>query len=510
MKKLPLILLLICISIYSLYFSLFTINRYQKFYAHYYDLGIMHHTVYNTYKAIETGDFSRILELTNPHNYSADQIKRMAIHNDMLLALFAPFYFIYDGPETLLILQSVGVALGALFVFGIGRVVFSEDKYRDWIGLIFAIAYLLYPPLQKGNSFEFHAATLATTFLLAMYYFWLIKRYKLSFAFMLLALLSKEQVGLTTAAFGVFILIEKYKYQKINNLVKIFSFENISRFIKKFRTDKSLTYSFLLIIIGIAWVILSITVIIPMARGEWHFAAKYYDHIIQNPWKIPYFLTKRYVISYMWDLLGPLGLVSLAAPMQLLMASPEFAINLLSGNSNMRNTYFHYQSVITAFVFISAIYGVKKIMNYKLRITNLSRDLLTHVVVLFMLISSVFFSYTSSSLPYAKLSDMYPWGKAQDKYDDIILWKKRLDQDQIKVSTTGHLAPHFTSRQYFYDFSWKYVYADYIVIDEHDARYGYLKETSASAYKALQDDPKYIKIYDKDGIEVYEKLEIRN
>jgi len=156
MKKLPLILLLICISIYSLYFSLFTINRYQKFYAHYYDLGIMHHTVYNTYKAIETGDFSRILELTNPHNYSADQIKRMAIHNDMLLALFAPFYFIYDGPETLLILQSVGVALGALFVFGIVKVVFPEDKYQDWIGLIFAIAYLLYPPLQKGNSFEFH------------------------------------------------------------------------------------------------------------------------------------------------------------------------------------------------------------------------------------------------------------------------------------------------------------------------------------------------------------------
>src|SRR3989344_6104351 len=364
MKKLPLILLLICISIYSLYFSLFTINRYQKCYAHYYDLGIMHHTVYNTYKAIETGDFSRILELTNPHNYSADQIKRMAIHNDMLLSLFAPFYFIYDGPETLLILQSVGVALGALFVFGIGRVVFSEDKYRDWIGLIFAIAYLLYPPLQKGNSFEFHAVTFATTLLLGMFYFLLIKRYIASFIFMLFALLSKEQVGLTTAAFGLYILIDRYKDKKIDNLKSIFSLHNIARLIKKIRNDKTLSFSLFIIVIGITWVILSITVIIPMARGEWHFAAKYYDHIIQNPWKIPYFLTKRYVISYMWDLLGPLGLVSLAAPLQLLIASPEFAINLLSGNSNMRNTYFHYQSVITAFVFISAIYGTKNIVSF--------------------------------------------------------------------------------------------------------------------------------------------------
>ena len=64
--------------------------------------------------------------------------------------------------------------------------------------------------------------------------------------------------------------------------------------------------------------------------------------------------------------------------------------------------------------------------------------------------------------------------------------------------------------QYFYDFSWKYIYADYIVLDPRDAIAGYLKETSLPAYKALQDDPKYIKIYDKDGIEVYEKLEIRN
>ena len=487
MKKLPAILLLLCISIYSIYFSLFTINRYQKLYAHYYDLGIMHHTVYNTYKAIETGDFSRILELTNPHNYSADQIKRLAIHNDMLLALFAPFYFIYDGPETLLVLQSVGVALGAFFVFMISRVVFSEYKYRDLLGLAFSLAYLLYPPLQKANTFEFHAVTFATTLLLAMFYFWLIKRYILSFVFMILALLSKEQVGLTIAAFGAFILIDRYKNKKIHK-------------------DNLLFFSLLFIIVGIAWVVLSMTVIIPMFRSDLHFAAKYYDHIITQPWKIPYYLSRKYVITYIWDLMGPVGLLSLAAPLQLLIAAPEFAINLLSNNANMRNTYFHYQTVVAAFVFISAIYGVKKITNNELRITNLSRDPLTLVVVMFMLISTVFFSYTSSSLPYAKLSDMYPWGKAQGKYDDVILWKKKLDQDQTKVSTTGHLAPHFTSRRYFYDFSWKYIYADYIVLDPRDAIAGYLKETSLPAYKALQDDPKYIKIYDKDAIEVYTKI----
>lgn len=500
MKKISPILLFICICIYSLYFSLYTINRYQKLYMHYYDLGIMHQTVYNSFKAIQTGDFSRILELTNPHDYSADQIKRMAIHNDMLLALLSPFYFIYAGPETLLVLQSVGVAFGAVFVFMISGVVFSEYKYRDFLGLAFSLAYLLYPPLQNANSFEFHAVTFATTFLLAMFYFFLIKRYKWSFVFMILALLSKEEVGLTIAAFGMFILIDRYKHKKI------FSFESIFRFMQKILTDISLSYSLIFIVIGIVWVTLSVAVIIPMYRGELHFAAKYYDHIITQPWKIPYYLSRKYVITYIWDLMGPVGLLSLAAPLQLLIAAPEFAINLLSNNANMRDTYFHYQTVIAAFVFISTIYGTKFLANFAESNMKIKKEKAYVIIIGVLLLSTAVSSYTVSSLPYSKQGGPHQWQARNANDDDIIFWKQKLDQDQTRVSTTGHLAPHFTSRQYFYDFSWKYIYADYIVIDPVDAKTGYLKETSAPAYKVLQDDPKYIKIYDKDGIEVYKKI----
>ena len=500
MKKiwhnLPLILLIVFIAIYSIYFSLFTINRYQKLYAHYYDLGIMHHTVYNTYKALQTGDMSRILELTNPHSFSADQVKRMSIHNDILLAFFAPFYFIHEGPETLLVLQAVGVAVGAFFIYKITNNVFKDVKYRAWIGLVFGLVYLLYPPLQKANSFEFHAVTFVTTIFLAMFYFWLVKRYVLSFFFVILALLTKEQVGLTVAAFGVFILVDNYKF---------FSLKQIARTLPRFKSDPALTFAVSIIIIGVIWVILSVFVIIPLARGQWHFASGYYDHIINAPWKIPYFLTKHYVIKYMFDLLGPVGFLSVAAPLQLLIAAPEFAINLLSSNSNMRNIYFHYDTVITAFVFISMIYGVKNITGFVEKIYEKARLYMLIILLTLTGATSLIFSFTSSTLPYARLRDIYPWKKPQDKYEDIIYWKKMLDQDQIKVSTTGHLAPHFTSRQYFYDFSWKYVYADYLVLDRHDARYGYLKKSSLSAYKALQVDPDYIKIYDRNGIEVYKK-----
>ncbi|PIQ72034.1 hypothetical protein COV87_00085, partial [Candidatus Roizmanbacteria bacterium CG11_big_fil_rev_8_21_14_0_20_37_16] len=160
---------------YIVYFSLFSILRYRTLYAHYFDLGIMHQTVYNTFMSLKTGDFTRFLELTNPHGF--DQVKRMAIHNDIFLAFLAPLYFVYSGPETLLILQTVVIALGAIAVYGISKIVFNKTHNVRLISLFFSFAYLMYPPLQRMNQFDFHAVALATPLLLFMFYCYLNKRY---------------------------------------------------------------------------------------------------------------------------------------------------------------------------------------------------------------------------------------------------------------------------------------------------------------------------------------------
>src|SRR3990167_5113324 len=195
------ILLWTSILAYIFFFSYFSILRYKTLYASYYDLGIMHQTVHNTYSSIKTGDWSRFLELTNP--MGADQIKRMAIHNDILLALLSVFYFIYSGPEMLLIIQSIVIALGALAIYKISLNVFKINL----LSLIFSISYLFYFPLQRANIFDFHAVTLATTFLLFMFCFWLVNKYFLSFIFFILGIFTKEQVALTTLFFGLYILL---------------------------------------------------------------------------------------------------------------------------------------------------------------------------------------------------------------------------------------------------------------------------------------------------------------
>jgi uncharacterized membrane protein len=49
------------VIVYALFFSIFTISRANDLHANYFDLGIMNQTTYNSYKALQTGDFSRIL-----------------------------------------------------------------------------------------------------------------------------------------------------------------------------------------------------------------------------------------------------------------------------------------------------------------------------------------------------------------------------------------------------------------------------------------------------------------
>lgn len=502
-KNLPYILLILLVTGYATYFSLFTIKRYEKLYAHYFDLGIMHQTVYNTYKGIQTGDLSRILELTNPHQ-KPNQIKRMAIHNDIGLALLAPFYFIYSGPETLLVIQSVVVAFGAIVLFFISREVLQKLRNTEWIALLFSFSYLMYYPLQKANKYEFHMVTLATTFLLAMYYSFLKKRFGWSIFFGILSILTKEEVGLVVAFFGAFILFEEYRGKYGFSIMHLKKYK--TELINTYKKDPFHRFAISTIAAGIVWVLLSMIVIIPYFRGEEHFASEYFSYITNQPHLIFYALIQPERFRYLYELLSPLAFLSLLSPLHLLIALPELLINLLSSNDSMRNTYFHYTSVITPFVFISAVYGYKNIVNFLSGQKKVNLNVVTGIIIFIVIVSTLKSAYLYGPLPFAKNPDVYPWKPAREQTEDILYWKERLNNDAIKVAATGQMAPYFTSRRYFYDFNYTYSNAEYVVLDVRDAQFGFMRKYSYPAYLDLQIDSGYTKIYDRNEIEVFKKL----
>lgn len=485
-KNLYHILLWFFIVLYIIYFSYLTIMRFRTLYASYFDLGIMNQTVYNTYKGIVDRDPSRILEMTAIDGSS--QIKRMAIHSDVLLAFLAPFYFLHSGPETLLVIQTVIVGLGAWFICKIAVEIFSRQNHKHLIGLVFALSYLLYSPLERANIFDFHAVTLATTLLLAMFYFWLMKQYKLSLLFFILSILSKEQVALTTAIFGLYTIFASNQKE----------------------SKKNMFYSLTVIVTSVLWFVAAVFFIIPYFRGDKHFAVGRYSDfgdspiriiigIVKSPYSIIKYLFHTDTWRYFLFTLGPVAFLPVFSPIMLFIAAPEFAINLLSNDWNMRNIIYHYTAVITPFVFMSALYAAKKIGESKQRIVNIKTILVT------LVIATAVFAYFKGPLPLAREQEVHPILYPQKEAKEVWLWAKTLKDDNLKVSATGHLAPFFTSRRYFYNFSQNYELADYVILRREEVFNYPEKDELIPVYQSLQKDKGFEIIYKNGQLEVYKK-----
>lgn len=479
----------ILITAYAVYFSSLTIQRYQNLHASYFDLGIMHQTVHNTYRAITTGDWSLFLEMTKPG--SAMQFKRPAVHTDFLLVFLAPFYIFYDGPETLLVIQALVVALGAWAVFKITEIVFNGSKHKSWLALIFSAAYLAYPPMQHGTAFEMHAFTLVTPILLAAFYFALVRKFWPSLLFISLAILSKENVGLSVSLLGLYWIFMGMRGR--------------DRALARFGTAVAIA--------SFVWFALSVFVITPYfrGRGEQHFATMFYSEFgntpgriisgtLTSPGKVTEKLAQASTGEYIFQLLGPVGFLSLASPLQLIPALPELAINLLSSNSKMRGVERHYTALIQFFIFISAIYGAKRIS--LIIKTDFHKNNSEIRVIVWLMAAVLAFGFFKGLLPLSRNPLPKIWSVPSSAKEEAFQWKNKLKDENLKITSTNNLAPLFSGRKYFYNLSDTYQLADYAVINMEEI--GPL--IPAIARERLRADKNFILVHKTPALEVYKKL----
>ena len=81
----------------------------------------------NLTQAVWSTAHGRFLEVTD---LQGDQISRLGAHFDPLVALLAPLWWLWPSPDLLLVVQAVGVALGAVPVFLLAR----KHLGGDWAG----------------------------------------------------------------------------------------------------------------------------------------------------------------------------------------------------------------------------------------------------------------------------------------------------------------------------------------------------------------------------------------
>ena len=130
-------------------------------------------------------------------------VNRLSLHVEPILIPISWLYWLYSGPPTLLILQAVIVALGAIPLYAVARF----KQFGSWAALAFAAAFLLNPTIQAANWLEFHPVTLVPTFLIAAFYFLVTGRTGWFALFAVLAASCKEEIALLVFMLGLYAVL---------------------------------------------------------------------------------------------------------------------------------------------------------------------------------------------------------------------------------------------------------------------------------------------------------------
>lgn len=477
-------IVIVLIFFYTTYFTTASFLRYDNFYTGRFDLGNMDQTVWNTFHG-------RIFQLTDPNGTSI--ISRLAFHADFILILLAPFYAVWSNPKTLLFIQTVVLGFGALFAYLLSARILKNKT----LSVTFAFAYLLNPSVEHANLYDFHAVTLATTFLLAALFFLLVRRYIFFFLCLILAALTKENVWLISAllSFYCFFMGMRAVFKKHVQISKAIPVISIVFSVASF-----------IILYFLVWYA------IPKARGDQHFALSYYSDfgsspteivkkIIFSPEKTLALLTQQDRLKYLGQLFSPLGFLSIFSPLGIFFALPDLVFMLLSNNSQLYQIYFHYASTITPFIFVSAIFGVKNMRKY---IQRIPFSFFTYFIITTALITA----YSYGPLPFAQNPNLDMMIKPQPYRNAIDDFLSRIPQ-KYSIAATNNLGSHLSHRQKIYTIPVGLDKADIVVFLLNDpfAQPSLLQQKQMT--QRLKKDKNYITLFAIEDFVAFQKIDLK-
>jgi uncharacterized membrane protein len=322
---------------YGAGFAVLSALRHRAFETGRFDLGNMIQAAWST-------AHGHPLQMTN---LQGEQVSRLGSHVDPLLAAFAPLWWIWPRPELLLTVQAATVGLGALPVFWLAR----KHLRSEAAALGLALAYLLYPPLQWATLSEFHPVTLSCPLLL--FALWYLDEDRLgAFAvFAAVAILAKEEIGLVVAAMGVWYALGQ----------------------RRARAGLAIAA------VGVTASLVAVEVIVPhFHAGPSPFYGRYrevggsptgvLETLVTDPGQVLGAAFDERGLRYLAALFLPLLALSLAAPLALLIAVPELALNLLSSVTTQTTIEQHYAAAATPGLVFAAILGAARVSRSRVRL----------------------------------------------------------------------------------------------------------------------------------------------
>jgi uncharacterized membrane protein len=416
---------------------------------------------------------------------------RFAIHFEPILFPVAGLYALWPTPQTLLALQTIVVAAGAFPAFWLARL----RLRNEWIALVIAGLYLLYPELQQAEAFYFHAVTLTAALLLFTFYFLYTRRTGWMLLCAVLALACKEEILLVILMLGLWVLLLQRRWRCGLGLVGL----------------------------ALAWAGLDLLIFHLFSPAGQPLLASRYAYLGKGPLEIartlllhPLAIMRAHLLEsehsrYVRLLLAPAGYLPLLAPWVLLLAAPSIALNLLSSDRNQYLGVFHYNAEIVPVLIFSTIEALALLLWLLRRVGERWRAAQLRVVLpartpqgallvllsLLLLLSALRLDQTYGVLPFSR-------GFAQPEvsaHDDLARHLGDLIPASASVSAQDTLLPHVSNRTSVYLFPYGVGAADYLFLDV-TARsvYPYQPGQYADALRALLLHGQYGIVVARDGL----------
>ena len=446
------ILVCILIIVYTVIFSCYTTFKYNAFKAYAWDLGIFNQALWTT---LHDGKlFYYTAELfVNPSG------SFFGSHFSPILFLVLPVYSLYPRPETLLVFQSLILALGALPLY-----YFTRETLDHRTGaMVYVLAYLIYTPLHGVNWFDFHVqAFLPVLFFSVMYFLRRARKsnsridWSLYFVFILLSLSVAENVPLVVFFIGLY-CFWLYRRQVIQTVRE----KNLS--------NKKVLVPIITITIAVLWFLLATRIqrtYFPIDPEYSHFY-KAVDNwsvlgIQDDPVKIPLYAILHpskvldalaydayFKLVYIILLFGPLKFLSFKSS-KTIITFVWLAPVLLSNYSPYYLIGSQFPAYIIAFIFLAAVEAVRG-KNKKFNAAKITSNI-KNILILGVL----FLIFTSPVSPL--LTTIHSIVPFFSDYRSPIITEHELILKTIvnyvpanaSVLTQNNIFPHFSSRSNAY------------------------------------------------------------
>ncbi|MEJ2333931.1 MAG: DUF2079 domain-containing protein [Desulfobulbaceae bacterium] len=345
-------------------------------------------------------------------------------HSRYISVFAAPFLWIWQDARMMLLLQSFSLSLAAVPLFLIAQ----KKVGSNFIAIIVVISYFLYPALGHLNMENFHYDSFLVLFFFCAFYFLTTKRYFLYIAFVILALITKEEAAITIFLLGIYVFFQ----------------------------DKNIGVATMLLPAIYVAVLLNLIFPIFIPEGYALYSRLRIGEVfLSDPFSFETYkemytiLTKNLLTdrngTYLLQIFYPVAFIPLLSPATMLVAGSLY-INLLSDYSYAHSIKYHYVAGFIPFIFISIVYVLSYLTEGK------AKKLLLPVIIVIIAASVTGNSVIGSK---TRLRDLDEFPK---RLKVAMTPQKELEQliDSVPgdatISATYNIVPHLTDRVTIFQF----------------------------------------------------------